>query len=82
MLLETEERNDREEELLLHVLSIPEFQCEKLNHPLSNTPIFLFLISKSLIKNSLKSRGIFSLTSVVYSSSCECLTSGCFVPFR
>lgn len=52
MLMEAEGRNDREEELLLHDLSVAEFEMLKKNPQTTRkTPslILIFLMLKSLI---------------------------------
>lgn len=56
MLMEAEGRNDRQEDLLLHDISIAEFECEMhKKNPQTKTIIYLiFLMFKSLIKNALK----------------------------
>lgn len=74
-----------QEELLLHGLSVGEFESEMLKrkvNPHQSHQTLFSLMFKILIQNLLESKGSSLLTSVGLRSSCECLTNGCYVPFR
>lgn len=64
MLMEAEGRNDRQEELLLHDISIAEFECEMLKKTKTKTIIyliFLFLKKKKLNSKCTEVEGDLSI---------------------